>query len=361
MQNKKGSIVAIEPSTGEVLAIISSPAYNPNLLVGKHRSKNYRKMLIDENKPLFNRAIMSKQNPPGSTFKPAQALIGLQEGILVPETRYPCSGGFSLGGGKRVSCHGAHTFNVRQSIQHSCNTYYCKAFRDIVDYNKKFKTTREGYRNWYNHIRSFGFGKKTGVDLPNETEGSIKTVEYYDKSWRKKNWRAVSIISVAIGQGEVGATTLQLANYSAAIANRGYYINPHLIKAVGTKDNIKKDHYETKYTSVHPKHYNIVVDGMYDVVNVPGGTATGAKIDSIQLCGKTGTAQNPHGENHSVFIAFAPKDNPVIAIAVFVENAGYGSTYAAPIASLMVEKYIKRKVKRIGLENRMMNAKLIKN
>jgi penicillin-binding protein 2 len=359
MSNKKGSIVAIEPSTGEILCLVSSPSYDPNLLVGRIRKKNYAALSEDSILvPLFNRALMAMY-PPGSTFKLVDALIGQQEGVLHPDTRYSCPGGFSLGNGKMVGCHNHFSpLDLKQSIQYSCNTYYCRVFKSIID-KPVFSTTRQGYENWRKHVMSFGFGRKFGIDLPGELNGNIPSANYYDKYHGVNRWHSTTVISLAIGQGEIGITPLQLANLSALIANRGFYFTPHIIRAVGTKDNSQKEFREKKTTDIDPRYFDIVVDAMHDVVE--GGTATIAKLDSISICGKTGTAQNPHGKNHSIFIAFAPMDNPKIAISVVVENAGFGATWAAPIASLMIEKYLKRHVSRTEKEKSMIDADLIRS
>lgn len=355
MKNKKGSIVAIEPSTGEILAFISSPAYDPSLLVGRKRAKNYAILSRDSLKPLFNRALMAKY-PPGSTFKIVNALIGLQEGVLSLNTSFGCSRGFSMGN-IHVGCHPHPSpLNLIQSIQYSCNSYYCQAFIKILS-NRKYKNTEEAFRAWYDYVTSFGFGHKLGSDLAYELQGNVPTVEYYDKYFGKHRWKPLTIISLAIGQGELGITPIQLANYAAILANRGYYYIPHVVKEIQGANWDNSKFKVRHYTKIDSKFFDYAVEGMENVVI--GGTARIAKIDSIVVCGKTGTAQNPHGKDHSIFIAFAPKDNPKIAIAVFVENAGFGATYAAPIASLMIEKYIKRKVTRIDLEKSMMEADLI--
>lgn len=355
MQNKKGSIVAIDPQNGEILALVSSPSYDPSLLVGRKRAKNYALLLKDSLKPLFNRALMAKY-PPGSTFKIADALIGQQEGVLTPATTFGCSKGFTMGN-VHVGCHAhASPLNLPQSIQHSCNSYYCQAFLRIMN-NRKYKNTEEAFRAWREYVLSFGFGEKLGSDLAYELKGNVPTVEYYDKYFGKHRWHPLTIISLSIGQGELGITPLQLANYACMIGNRGYYYTPHVVREIqGAKwDNsaFKIKHY-SKIDSIY---FEPVIEGMENVVLA--GTARNARIDSITVCGKTGTAQNPQGKDHSIFMAFAPKDNPKIAIAVFVENAGFGATYAAPIASLMIEKYIKRKVKRTDLEKQMIETNLI--
>ncbi len=356
MAGKKGSIVAIEPSTGEILCMVSSPSYDPNLLVGRDRRKNYVKLSQDSViVPLFNRAEMAMY-PPGSTFKLVDALIGQQEGVLGPDTRYACPGGFSLGNGKMVGCHSHQSpLNLRESIMISCNTYYCRVFRSIID-KKSFRTTREGYETWRNHVMSFGFGKKLGIDLPGELNGNIPSPGYYDRYHGKNRWTSMAIISLAIGQGEIGITPIQLANLAALISNRGSYFVPHFVKAIGSKDKLNEAFSTKKKSDIDPAYFDIVIQGMEDVVL--SGTARASKLDSITICGKTGTAQNPHGKNHSLFIAFAPMESPKIAISVVVENAGFGAAWAAPIASLMIEKYLTRKVKRTDIENNMINGTL---
>ncbi|MBN1197865.1 MAG: penicillin-binding protein 2, partial [Bacteroidales bacterium] len=357
MRDKKGSIVAIEPSSGEILCLVSSPTYDPNLLVGRIRNHNFAQLTADSiNIPLFNRALMATY-PPGSTFKTANALIGLQEGVLSPGTRYSCPGGFALGNGKVVGCHDhAGPLDLAESIQHSCNTYYCKVFKSILEKDGYYATEKD-FNIWRNHILSFGLGRRIGLDLPSELSGNIPSSAYYDKYYGRNRWHALTVISLAIGQGEILVTPLQLANLSTLIANRGYYITPHVIKGVGKPNSVTRTFMEKHYCTIDPSHFDIVVDGMERVVLA--GTATNARLDSIAICAKTGTAQNPHGDNHSIFIAFAPKDHPRIAISVIVENAGYGATWAAPIASLMIEQYLRGEVKREELKERMMNCNLI--
>ncbi len=357
MQNKIGAIVAIEPSSGEILAMVSSPTYDPNLLTGRIRSANYRILLNDSLKPLLNRALISSY-PPGSTFKLINALIGLQEGVLYPSTRYPCHAGFSYKG-LHVGCHNHKSpLDLEESIQHSCNAYYCNVYRSIID-NPKLPNAEAGFRQWRKYVTQMGFGKKTGIDLPSEKAGNIPKPEYYDKYYGKGHWNAITTISLSIGQGEILATPLQMANQAAFIANRGYYITPHVVAAIGRKDSLNRRFMQKHRVEVEKSFFDVVIDGMEKVVT--DGTARLARIDSISVCGKTGTAQNPHGENHSVFIAFAPKENPQIAIAVFVENSGYGGTWAAPISSLMIEKYLKGHIstKRKWLEKRMLEGNLL--
>ena len=357
MVNKRGGIVAIEPATGEVLAIVSEPSYDPNLLIGRERSKHYLQLQNDEqNHPLYNRAIMTRY-PPGSTFKVVNALAALQEGILNENTLFSCYGGYRISDNHTIDCH-AHTspLAIRPAIAYSCNSWFCWAFKRFVD-NNKFSSSREGYEKWREYVMNLGFGRQLGIDLPNEFGGTVPEAEYYDKLKGSRKWYANSIVSVAIGQGEIGATPLQLANLTAIIANRGYYIVPHVIKAVGNEKNVNKN-FKTKYqTGIDKKYFDIIVDGME--MAVTSGTATVAQIDGITVCAKTGTAQDPPRKNHSVFIAFAPKDEPKIAVAVLVENSGFGATYAAPIASLMIEYYINREVKRKDMEYNIRNTVLL--
>lgn len=358
MQNKIGSVVAIEPSTGEVLAFISSPTYDPNLLIGSVLPKNYKILQQDTLKPLFNRALMASY-PPGSIFKLINSLIGLQEGTLKPENLYPCIGGYPVMGGK-PKCH-PHSSprDLVGAISTSCNSYFCYVFRGIIDADK-FGTTKKGYEVWRNHVLSFGVGKQLGSDLPYELKGNVPSIEYYKKKFFGKNdFKSSTIVSLSIGQGELGILPLQMANVMCVIANRGYYFTPHIIKSVDGKPNNRPGLNEKHTTTIDPKHYEIVVEGMAEVIK--GGTGALLKIDSIQYCGKTGTAQNPHGKDHSVFVAFAPQDNPKIAISVVVENSGFGATWAGPIASLMIEKYLTDTVRRVEMEKRMLEGDLIHN
>lgn len=359
MANKIGSVVAIEPKTGEVLAMISSPTYNPELLIGRDRADNFRLLQNDSLKPIFNRAIMALY-PPGSTFKVVNALIGLQEGVVFPETRYACYGGYTVGRG--VGCHHhASPLNLEQSIASSCNTYYCHVFRNIID-NRKYGSIENGFSNWKHQVESFGYGNRLGIDLPNEQKGIVPSVNFYNKYFRKGGWSSLTIISLSIGQGELSATPLQMANLVSAIANKGYYYTPHVVKridGVSLPDSL----YNNKHTaSVDSAWFKYVIEGMDMAVNGAPGSGSTARIAAladIRICGKTGTSQNPHGADHSVFFAFAPKDDPKIAIAVYVENAGFGATWAAPIASLMVEKYLKDSISRPGLEDYILKANLL--
>ncbi len=356
MKNKNGSIVAIEPSTGEILCFVSSPGYDPNLLVGRERGNNYVKLLRDTQKPLFMRPLMA-QYPPGSIFKAVEALIAQQEGLIFPETRFPCGGGYSIGN-RVVKCMHVHSpLDLRESIAQSCNAYYCWTFKKLIDQGN-YQTAEKNFLKWREYVNKFGIGKKTGIDLPNELNGLLPTVAFYDKYYGSGRWKSSTIISLAIGQGELGVTPLQMANVTAAIANKGWYYNPHLIKAIGNKNYQKKEFTTKNYVGIDSSYFNVVIDGMQDVVE--RGTATYAKINGITMCGKTGTAQNPHGKDHSVFFAFAPRDNPKIAIAVVVENAGFGSIWAAPIASILVEKYLTDSISKPQYYvDRLLNADLI--
>lgn len=349
MRNKRGSIVAIEPSTGEVLSLVSAPNFDPGLLVGRIRSENYSRLLSDTVNPLFNRALMASY-PPGSTFKPLNGLISLQEGVISSETMFGCNHGYLF-----VGCH-EHTSprDLAGAIETSCNSYFCQAFRKVIE-NPRYNTYADAYIQWRQYITEFGFGSKLGTDFVNELPGFIPATSYYDKYYGKDRWRALTIISLAIGQGEIGTTPLQLANMTAAIANRGYYYTPHIVKGIGNGRIDEK--YTTRHNiSIDTANFEKIIKGMEAAVI--RGTSTSAALKDIIVCAKTGTAQNPHGKDHSVFIAFAPKDNPKIAIAVLVENAGFGSTYAAPIASLMMEKYIRGEVTNKAQEKRMLELDL---
>jgi penicillin-binding protein 2 len=357
MANKRGSIVAIEPSSGEILAMVSSPTYDPNLLVGRVRNSNYRQLQSDQKKPLFNRALMA-QYPPGSAFKIVNTLIAMQEGIVNRNTRISCPGAYSSGG-ITVRCR-SHPgpVNIHTSIQYSCNTFSCIAFRNTVD-KSTFSNIQTGLANWRQHVSSFGFGQVFGTDLPFELSGLVVSPDYYDRIYGQRGWRSLTIISLAIGQGEIGTTPIQLANLVATVANRGFYIPPHMVRAVEHPDSIIESFRERKFTSINREHFDVMAEAMGLVVKE--GTGRFSMIEGIEMGGKTGTVQNPHGENHSVFVAFAPLVNPKIAISVVVENAGYGSTWAAPIASLMIEKYIKGNVERSWFEQRVMDAKFLTN
>ncbi len=354
MKNFKGSVVAIEPSTGEILALVTSPTYDPNLLVGQQRAKNYRILQLDKNKPLFDRAI-GAMYPPGSTFKLVDALIALQEGVITPQTVLPCNGGFRVGSFFQA-CHGhGGAVDFTRAISGSCNAYFSQVFMRILN-DSKYDSIGLAYANWRKHLMDFGIGRKLNTDLSHELKGILYTKDRWDKIFGNSRWRPLRLVSMAIGQGELGITPLQLANVSAAIANRGYYYIPHIVKAINQKDSIDKRFYIKQKLNINQEYFEPVIEGMEMVVKA--GTATVAFLPQIAICGKTGTAENPHGEDHSIFIAFAPRDNPKIAIAVFVENAGFGSTVAAPIASLMIEKYLTDSISRPYLEERIFNTKL---
>lgn len=355
MKNKIGSIVAIEPETGEILALVNSPTYDPNLLVGRARSKNYVMLNKDSLKPLFNRALMSSQNPPGSTFKLVNALIGQQLGVVSANTRYGCKMGYHAGS-FRMGCH-SHPGpqDLRGSIQHSCNAYYANVFRNILD--KPGKKVSDNYRDWRELVMEFGLGSKLGIDLPNELSGNVPSAEFYNRHYGEDRWKSLTVVSLAIGQGELGATPLQLANMIAAIANEGYYITPHLLRQI--KNDPGLIHGKRHDIPIDKEYFKLVKDGAEQVVLA--GTGARSKIPGITMCGKTGTAQNPHGEDHSIFVAFAPKENPKIAVAVFVENGGGGAKFGAPISSLIIEKYLNDTIakSRLEFEKRILEANLI--
>lgn len=349
MQNKRGSIVAIEPKTGEILCLISSPTYDPNLLVGKARPKNYGVLLQDPKKPLFNRALMASY-PPGSTFKLANGLIALQENIVSPTTVYTCSGGGYHIGSHVVHCHNCGGLNIYTAIQRSCNTYFCRAYYNILSNRKKYKNINEAYTAWLDYMYSMGFAQKYETDLPYELKGSIPSADYFDKKYNH-SWNGNTVVSMGIGQGEAAVTPLQMANMLAVIANKGYYIKPHVVRAIGRKDSLMTDFSEKIYSKIDSKHFVTVMQGMKQVVTA--GTGRGAQIEGIEVAGKTGTAQNPHGADHSVFALIAPANDPKIVIFCLVENGGFGASVACPIASLMAEMYLNGEVKREDLEKRM--------
>lgn len=350
MANKRGSIVAIEPKTGEILCIISAPSYDPNLLVGTARPKNYCALLEDPKKPLFNRALQASY-PPGSTFKLANGLIALQEGIVTPSTVYTCSGGgYHLSSQHTVHCHNCGGLTIYTAVQRSCNTYFCRAYYNILSNRKKYKDINEAYTAWYNYMMSMGFAQKYETDLPYELKGSIPTAEYFNKKYNG-HWNGNTVVSMGIGQGEAAVTPLQMANMLAVIANKGYYIRPHIVRAIGHRDSLNLQFSNKIYSNIDARHFATILQGMKQVVT--DGTGRSAKIDGITVAGKTGTAQNPHGADHSVFALIAPADDPEIVIFCLVENAGFGASVACPIASLMAEQYLTGEVKRADLEKRI--------
>ncbi|MFO7669527.1 MAG: penicillin-binding transpeptidase domain-containing protein [Bacteroidales bacterium] len=348
-----GSVVAIEPATGEVLALISAPTYPPDLLVGRNLGLRFGELASDTLNPLFNRALMA-QYPPGSTFKTMMGLIGLQEKVISVSTEQYCYYGFYIGS-IHTGCHLHETpLNLIEAVQNSCNTYFIQTLKNILK-DEKFQTTADSYNNWRNHLLSFGFTNPLGIELTNELNGNIPDAGYFNRLYGENRWNYVTIRSMAIGQGELLITPLQMANMTATLANRGYYYTPHLIREIEGVDQIDPAYTTRHYTSIDSINFAPIVDGMELAVNGgPGSTARNAKINDIIVCGKTGTAENPHGNDHSIFIAFAPKDDPKIAIAVYVENQGFGATYAAPIASLMIEKYLTGEIKRTWYENWVM-------
>lgn len=338
LEGKIGSIVAIEPSTGEVLCLVSSPTYDPRLMVGRERGKNHLALSRNPWKPLLNRAIMGTY-PPGSTFKTTQALTYLQEGIITPGTMYPCSHGFSYKS-LHVGCHSHPSpLPLLPAIATSCNGYFCWGLYHMIGARGKYGSVQKAMNTWRDYMVSMGFGYKLGIDLPGEKRGMIPNAQFYDKAYRK-SWNGLTVISIAIGQGEVTATPLQIANLGATIANRGFFRTPHVVKRI--EDTPLDTAYTHKhYTKVSANHYEEVVQGMRSAVL--GGTCRAANLPDIPVCGKTGTAQN-HGKDHSAFMGFAPMDHPKIAVAVYVENGGWGATYGVPIGRLIIEKYLKGKL-----------------
>ncbi|MEO8146483.1 MAG: penicillin-binding protein 2 [Bacteroidia bacterium] len=336
MQNKRGGIVAIDPGTGEILTMLSAPAYDPNLLVGRVRAHNYGVLLQDKEKPLFNRAMMAYY-PPGSTFKLINALTGLDEGVITDHTMFGCHGGFGIGS-VFVHCHPHPSpVDVRTAVAISCNAFYCQTYQAVLN-NSKYKYTEDAYNAWRDYVLSFGIGRKLNVDMPHELKGNVPTSQYFDKLYGRNHWKFSNVISLSIGQGELGITPLQMANTIAVIANRGFYYVPHVVHAIGNRKYLPKEFTVKNYSKVAPEIFDIVQDGMQKTMEA--GTARASAVKGITICGKTGTAQNPHGKNHSVFVCFAPRDHPKIAVAVLVENAGQGAWFAAPIATLMIEKYL---------------------
>jgi penicillin-binding protein 2 len=353
MKGKSGSIVAIEPSSGEILSLVSGPSYDPNLLTGRSYSSNFKLISNDTLKPLFNRPLMAQYRP-GSIFKIAQAMTALQEKVITPDTRIRCDRSI-------INCHGAHTNeDLRGAIANSCNPYFHNVLRRMLNQGKvddPFGDTRIGLAEWNKHIMSFGFGKKLGIDLPNEKEGLVPTPAYYDRAYKSPAWKFSNIYSLAIGEGENLVVPIQMANFAATIANRGYYYTPHVVKAIGEDGKPLPQYTERHYTTIDPSYFIVAVDAMQKVVEEGTGQYR-AKLADVIVCGKTGTVQNaPPLFDHSVFIAFAPRDNPTIAISVYVEDAGQGARAAASIASLMIEKYLFGATKRPHIEQYVLNGK----
>lgn len=358
MNGKTGSIVAIRPETGEILCMVSAPSYDPSLLVGRDRSANFPVLSSDPLKPLFNRAIQAWY-PPGSTFKTINALIGMQEGVVNENTRFPCNYGYTVGR-FHLGCHGhASPLNLRQSIQHSCNGYYCYEFRSLLD-APKFGGAHNALEVWKDHLVKFGLGYRLGIDIANENRGFVPNTAYYDKS-KGSFWNSLGVISLSIGQGELLLTPIQLANVASIIANKGWFYTPHVVHHIEGQE-IDSLYRSKRYTDIDTAYFSVVQDGMEAAVwGADGGTAHGAQIPGIRVCGKTGTAQNPHGKDHSIFMSFAPREHPEIAISVYVENAGFGATWAVPIGSLMIEKYLNGEIRqeRKWVEKRILEAKLL--
>ena len=356
MVNKVGALVAIEPKTGEILAMVSSPTYDPRLLVGRQRGRNYKALANDPYKPLFDRAV-SASYPPGSTFKPTQGLIGLQDGAITAQTVLPCHGGFVMGN-FRMGCHdGSAAWTIVPAISGSCNGYFGWCLVHILN-NKKYKSIQESFEAWKNYMVSMGYGYKLGVDIPGETRGFIPNRAYYNKAFRTEKWKPINVISISIGQGEILATPLQIANLAATIANRGYYYSPHVVKAI--QDTIIPDTFNIQHrTMIDPVHYEWIVKGMRAAAT--GGTVfRSGNLDpeGIELCGKTGTAQNPQGKDHSVFMGFAPMNEPKIAVCCYIQNGGFGATFGVPIGTLVIEKYLNGKIsaRRKGFEENMVHS-----
>jgi penicillin-binding protein 2 len=360
MKNKRGGIVAIEPRTGEILALVTAPSYDPAILVGRKRSRNYTNLYNDSvAKPLYDRGLLAEY-PPGSPFKITTGLTALQEGVIDEQTTFMCHHGFSYARGRFMRCHGSGPHQLHNGIYNSCNAYFGNTYLRTIN---KYKDPGAAVDVWSNHVKSFGLGSFMGYDLPTGRKGKIPTSATYKKMYPNGGWRSTAIVSNAIGQGEVLATPIQLANMIATVANEGYYYTPHIIKKIkGQKIDPK---FTTKHkTTIDKKYFKPMIDGLFDVYNK--GTASGLRVEGLEICGKTGTAENyakVYGKrvklkDHSIFVAFAPRENPKIAIAVFVENGGFGATIAGPIVSLMIEKYLKGKITRKDLETRILTKSL---
>jgi penicillin-binding protein 2 len=353
MVNKVGSVVAIEPKTGQVLAMVSAPTYDPNILASRYFSKNYTVLNRNPYKPLFNRPVMASYRP-GSTFKLIQALVGLQEGVITPNS------GFTHANCP-VGCHNhPGTSSVALGVTHSCNPYFYNVFRRIIYKNNitnTFKASAVGLQAWHEDVSKFGIGQRLGIDLPSERKGNLPDKKYYDKIYGEGRWKFSNIYSVSIGEGEILITPLKMANVAAIIANKGYFYTPHVIHGVGDKRKLAPEFTTRHETEVSPRHFDPVIEGMIGAVEA--GTAKNARIQGVTVAGKTGTSQNKKGDDHSIFIGFAPAENPKIVIAVFVENAGFGGSAAAPIAGLIMEKFLSRKVTNKAMETRMLNLNLM--
>ena len=356
MQNKRGSIVAIEPKTGEILALVTSPYYDPNLLVGRYRSKNFENLVANDSlDPLFNRAI-NAQYRPGSIFKLVESLIGLEKDVIKPSTRIPCNRAI-------INCHGSHTNDdLEEAIQHSCNPYFHQVYKRLIQQGKSpniFKDSEIGLREWHEMVTKFGFGKKLNSDIPNMLGGLVPDVNFYNKWYGEGRWAFSTIYSNSIGEGELGVVPIQMANLAATIANKGFYYTPHLVKAIGNEGVVRDEFITKNETGIDSTPFIPVINAMSAVVNQPGGTARRARMDSVEVCGKTGTVQNKDRPDHSVFICFAPREDPKIALAVYVEYSDFGGVWAAPISSLMIEKYLYGEIKRKEKEQRVLDASFL--
>ncbi len=354
MLGKVGSVIAIEPATGEILSFVSAPSYNPNLLTGRSYSEYYGVLSTDSLKPLYNRPLMAMYRP-GSIFKIVQAMVALQEGVIQESTRLRCNRNI-------IGCHGPHSFeNLQGAITHSCNPYFVQVSRKMINQGiseDTYEDTRIGLEKWRKHVESFGLGSPVGIDLPNEKGGMIPNVNYYDNAYSSTNWKFSNIQSIAIGEGENLVVPLQMANFAAIVANRGYYIKPHLIKSIGGSNQPLPEYQVKHYTTVDTKYFDVAVEAMAEVVRSGTGQYR-AKLEGIEVCGKTGTVQNNNRPDHSVFIAFAPKDNPKIALSVYVENGGQGARAAAGIAGLMIEKYLNGCTDRTHMEDYVLRGDFI--
>lgn len=355
MQGKRGSIVALEPSSGEILSLVTSPSYDPKLMIGRDRSKHYNELYRDSiDKPLYDRGLLAEY-PPGSPFKVINALIALEEEAITPSTSYTCHHGFHWGS-LHVACHcgTSYPLELHDGLSKSCNNYFARIFKRTIE---QYPTAQEGQDAWSEHVKSFGLGQFLNNDLPTGRKGFVPDADYFDRVLGYTGWRAVTVISLAIGQGELVLTPLQMANMTAAVANRGYYYTPHIVQEIDGKA-LKPDHpfQQKNNTTIDSSHFQVVIDAMHEVYQT--GTARWSAHDSIPMAGKTGTAENPHGQDHSIFIAFAPVEDPEIAVSVTVENGYWGSRWAAPIASLMMEKYLTREIDNQRMEKRMLEGDL---
>ena len=355
MKGKKGSLIALEPSSGEILAMVSSPGIDVEVL--SNMGAHYASLAADPGRPMFNRTVQASY-PPGSVFKLVNGLIGLQEGVLEPWYQYPCSRGYAYTKNRKLGCHAHRSpLNLNEAVMMSCNAYFCYVLKNLLE-NKEYDSVDDAFDKWREYVLSFGFGQKLGSDFPSELGGNIPTSKRYDKIYGRKRWKTSNVISLSIGQGEIGATPLQIANLAAIMANRGWWYIPHLVKdSEGVEIDARFK--QKRYTLVDTTHFSKVIQGMWMAVNGgpgAGGTAGMACVPGLDICGKTGTAQNPHGADNSVFICFAPRENPKIAVVGYIENAGWGGSWACPLASLLIEKYLTGGTTRPDLETRMLNT-----